>query len=105
MVNPFLSTGCELVALGTQDVMEWAVAQSLIQIHEVRIIIHAANQKLEKVTIPISDTTPRNNVFTFANRPNKSQKGSKAGNVQKQNTQLVNQLFLSLQSRPPQKQT
>ena len=41
-----------------------------------------------------------NKILTFANRPDVSMKGNKAGGLQKKNMTLVTQLFLSLQSRP-----
>ena len=59
-------------------------------------------------SIPRSDLTmwqflyqilKKNNVYTFSNRPDPHKKSCTVG-VQKQNTALIAQLFLSLQSRP-----
>ncbi len=99
--NPFLATDHELIALDTRAVMEHEVAMSLSQIHEVGQALHKeyVKARLEDVTVPLSDTIKRNSVLTFSNRPDPRKKGSKIG-IQKQNTLLVTQLFLSLQSRP-----
>ncbi|KAG1663357.1 Regulator of G-protein signaling 7 [Nymphon striatum] len=48
---------------------------------------------------PISDIISRNNMLTFANRPDPKIKGKNDRGVQKHNMTLVTQLFLSLQSR------
>jgi len=99
--NPFLATSQELVALDTQDVMEQAVATSLSQIRETGQALHAAYtmERLEKASTPVSDTITRNNLLTFANRPDHKKKGQKDSGIQRQNMTLITQLFLSLQSR------
>ena len=101
MGNHFLATGHELIALHTRAVMDPAVAISLSQIHEVGQALHEdyVNKRLDKVTVPLSDTIKRNNKLTFANRPDPHKKESKVG-ILKQNTMLITQLFLSLKSRP-----
>ena len=101
MGNPFLTTGNELIALDTRAVMEDAVAVSLSKIHEVGQALHEeyVNTRLDKITIPLSDTIKRNNRLTFDNRPDLRKKESKIG-IQKQNTVLITQLILSLKSRP-----
>jgi hypothetical protein len=104
--NPFSATGTEMFSLDTQTVMEPEVAISLSQIHIVGQSRHKVfvTERLEapppnKVQVPLSDTIPKNNVYTFANRPNTKQKQSK--NISpKQNLLLVTRMFLSLQSRP-----
>ena len=65
--NPFLTTNQELVALDTQIVMEEAVATSLSQIHETGQALHAeyVRKRLEKASIPVSDTIKRNNIMTL----------------------------------------
>ena len=100
--NPFLATSQELVALDTQNVMEQPVATSLSQIREAGQALHAAyvKERLENASVPISDTITRNNMLTFANRPDPKKKGRKDSGVQRHNMTLVTQLFLSLQSRP-----
>ena len=100
--NPFLATSQELVALDTQNVVEEAVANSLSQIHEAGQNLHAVYvlERLEKVSVPISDIINRNNMLTFANRPDSKKKGKKDSGLQRQNMTLITQLFLSLQSRP-----
>lgn len=99
--NPFLATNQEFEALDTHDVMENEVVASLSQIQEVGQALHEeyVKTRLDKGTVPISDTIKRNNVYTFSNRPDPRKKSSKVG-VQKHNTVLIIQLFLSLQSRP-----
>ena len=101
MGNPFLTTGNELIALDTRAEMEDAVAVSLSKIHEVGQALHEeyVNTRLDKITIPLSDTIKRNNRLTFDNRPDLRKKEIKIG-IQKQNTVLITQLFLSLKSRP-----
>ena len=56
-------------------------------------------QRLDNPLIPVSDTIPRQNIFTFASQPDLKKKTQNVG-VQRQNMTLVTQLFLSLQSRP-----
>lgn len=101
MGNPFLETSQELIALDTRAIMEHEVAVSLSQVQEVGKALHDeyVRTRLDHVTVPLSDTIRRNNVFTFSNRPDPRKKGSKVG-ILKQNTMLITQLFLSLQSRP-----
>ena len=99
--NPFLATGHELITLDTRAMMDDAVAVSLSKIHEVGQVLHKeyVNARLDKVTVPLSDTIKRNNMFTFANRLDPRKKESKVG-ILKHNTMLITQLSLSLQSRP-----
>ena len=99
--NPFLATGHELMMFDTRAVMDDAVAVSLSKIHEVGQALHKehVNARLDKVTVPLSDTIKRNNMFTFANRLDPRKKESKVG-ILKHNTTLITQLFLSLQPRP-----
>ena len=101
MGNPFLATGHELVALDTCDVMENEVAMSLSKITELGKTLHSeyVDTRLTNATVPVSHTIKRNNSFTFSNRPDTRKKGEKVGML-KQNTTLITQLFLSLQSRP-----
>ena len=74
--NPFLATGHEMIALDIRAVIEHALAVFLYQIHEVGKYIQEdyVNTRLDKVTVPLSDTIKRNNRLTFANRadPRKS---------------------------------
>ena len=69
--NPFVATSLELVALDTQNVMEESVVASLSEIREVGQTLHAAyvRERLEDSSVPISDIIKRNNMLTFANRP------------------------------------
>ena len=69
--NPFVATSLELVALDTQNVMEESVVASLSEILEVGQTLHAAyvRESLEDSSVPISDIIKRNNMLTFANRP------------------------------------
>ena len=101
MGNPFLATGHELVTLDTRAVMDDAVAVSLSKIHEVGQALHKeyVDTRVDKVTVPLSDTIKRNNMFTFANRLDPRKKKSKVG-ILKHNTMLITQLSFSLQSRP-----
>ena len=98
MGNPILATGHELITLDTRAVMDDAVAVSLSKIHEVGQALHTeyVNTRLDKVTVPMSDTIKRN-MFTFANRLDPRKKESKVG-ILKHNTMLITQLFLSLQA-------
>ena len=82
MGNPFLATGQQLLALNTQEVVEQEVATSLCKIRELGQAKHAdyVLQRLEKCTLPVSETILRNKILTFANRPD-SQKGRKASSV------------------------
>ena len=77
--NPFVATSLELVALDTQNVMEESVVASLSEIREVGQTLHAAyvRERLEDSSVQISDIIKRNNMLTFANRPElqKKQKG------------------------------
>jgi hypothetical protein len=102
MGKPFIATRQELVALDAQNVMEQVVVTSLSQIHAVGQTIHAAyvTERLENASVPISDTIKRNNMFTYANRPDPKRKGKKDTCTQKQNMTLITQHFLPLQSRP-----
>ncbi len=95
--NPFLDNSEELVTLVTRDVIEYQVSLSLIQYHEVGRALHAnyVKTRIEKAEVPISDIITHNNLFTFRNTPDFKKKTSKLG-TQKQNTQLITQLFLSL---------
>ena len=58
------------------------------------------NNSMDEVNVPLSQTIKRNNMLTFANRPDTKSKSVKNSGTQKHNTTLVTQLFLSLQSRP-----
>ncbi|KAL8561604.1 hypothetical protein ACOMHN_024839 [Nucella lapillus] len=101
--NPFLVTSHELIALDTHNVMEQAVTDSLSQIGETGQTLHAAYvmDRLEKASVSVTDSIKRNNMLTFANRPDPNKKkGTKDSGVQRQNMMLITQLFLSLQSRP-----
>ena len=100
--NPFGATSMELVALDTQNVMEESVVASLSEIRQVGQTLHAAyvRERLEDPYVPISDTIKRNNLLTFANRPELRKKSRKDVGVQRHNMILVTQLFLSLQPRP-----
>ena len=69
--------------------MELAVANSLSQIRECSLY----HRKIEKGFSTISDTIKRNNMLTFANRPNPKKKGTKDRSVQRQNMMLITQLF------------
>ena len=99
--NPFIATRQELVALDTQKNLEQVVVTSLSQTHAMGQALHTAyvTKRLEKASVPISDTISRNNMFTFANRLDRKRKGKKYNCTQKQNMTLITQLFLSLQSR------
>jgi len=98
--NPFLATGHELMMFDTRAVMDDGVTVSLSKSHEVGQALHKeyVNARLDKVTVPLSDTIKRNNMFTFANRLDPRKKESEVG-ILKRNTMLITQLFLSLQSR------
>ena len=100
--NPFLSMSDELVTLDTQTVMDPSVATSLSCIHKNGQALHSAfcKERLEQANVPLSQTIKRNNMLTFANRPDTKSKSMKNSGTQKHNTTLVTQLFLSLQSRP-----
>ena len=86
--------------LNTQNVMEHAIATSLSQIRETGQTLHEAYvmERLEKASVPVSDTIKRNNMLTFANRPDPKKKGTNDSGVQRQNKMLITQLFFSLQS-------
>ena len=81
--------------------MEPEVAASLSLMPAIGETLHAeyTTQRLDNPLIPVSDTIPRQNIFTFASRPDLKKKTQNVG-VQRQNMTLVTQLFLSLQSRP-----
>ena len=100
--NPFVAISLELVALDTQNVMEESVVASLSEIREVGQTLHAAyvRERLEDSSVPLSDIIKRNNILTFANRPELREKSRKDVGVQRHNMILITQLFLSLQSRP-----
>ena len=101
MGNPFLVKSNELVALDTQCVMEQAVVDSLFKIKEIGEELYKSyvKERLESTTVPLSDTIKRNNLLTFANRPDPKKKGKDSG-TKKHNMSLITQLFLSLQSYP-----
>ncbi len=69
--NTFVATSLELVALDTQNIMEESVVASFSEIREVGQTLHAAcvRERLEDSSVPISDIIKRNNMLTFANRP------------------------------------
>ena len=97
--NPFLTTGHELVALDTCDVMENVVAMSLSKITEVgKTHLEYVDTRLTNATVPVSHTIEIYRLFTFSNHPDTRKKGEKDG-MSKQVT-LITQLFISLQSRP-----
>ena len=83
--NPFLATGQELIVLDTQNVMEHAIATSLSQIGEAGQTLLAAyvTERLEKASVPVYDTFKRNNMLTFAHRPDPKKKGTKESGVQR----------------------
>ena len=76
MGNPSLAMSTGLVALDAQDVMEPEVAASLSPMPAVGETLHAkyTTQRLENPLIPVSDTIPRQNSFTFANLPDWNKK-------------------------------
>ena len=94
--NPF-GPGHELVALGTQAVMEQEVIRSLIRVHQLGEGLHAqyVAQTINQVTVPVSNTIRRNKILTFGNSPDLSKKGNNTSGVQKKNKTLITQLFLS----------
>ncbi|KAL8582187.1 hypothetical protein ACOMHN_004106 [Nucella lapillus] len=98
--NPF-DIGHELVALHTQKVMKDEVVESFAQLQNLGNHLHAkfVTQTLEQSTLPITSTLKRQNVLTFANRPDSKKKGGTSGSAQR-NSSLITKLFLSLQSRP-----
>ena len=102
MDNPFLTTSQEFIELDTQMIIEHAVATSLSQIREAGQTLHAAyvTERLEKAAVSISDRIKRNNILTFASRPDPKKKGLTHTGVQRQNMRLITQFFLSIQSRP-----
>ena len=69
--NPFVATSLELGALDTQNVMEESDVASLSEIREVGQTFHAAfvQERLDDSSVTISDIIKRNNMLTFANRP------------------------------------
>ena len=71
MSNPFLATSPELVALYTQYVMRPGIAASLSLIADRGEIsyVEYTTERLENPIIPVSDSFPYLNIFTFANRP------------------------------------
>ena len=81
MGNPCLVTGHELITLDTRAVMDDAVAASLYKIHEFDQALRKeyVNTRLDKVTVPLSDTIKRNNIFTFANRLDPERRKEKSG--------------------------
>ena len=105
MGNPFLATGHELVALETCDAMENVVAMSLSKITEVQGAVgktlHSeyVDTRLTNATVPVFRTIKRNRLFTFSNPPDTRMKAEKV-RMLKQNTILITQRFISLQSRP-----
>ena len=82
--------------------MEHVIVTSLYLIREAGQTLHAAYVKeiLEEASVPVSDTIKRNNILTFANRPDTTKKGTKGSGVQRQNMMLITQRFLLLHSRP-----
>ena len=100
--NPFVATSLELVAFDTQNVMAESVVASLSEIREVCQTLHAAyvRERLEDLSVPISDIIKRNNMLTFANRSELRKKSRRDVGVQRHNMSMVTQLFLSLQLRP-----
>ena len=82
--------------------MDEAVITCLSQILEAGQALHAAyvTERLENASVPLSATITRNNMLTFANRPDPKKKGRKDSGIQRHNMTLITQLFLSLQSRP-----
>ena len=77
--NPFLAKSQEPVALDTQLVFEQAVVTSLSEIHELGQTRHSAfvSERIANSSVPPSDTIKRNNVLTFAKRPDTKIKGNK----------------------------
>ena len=77
--NPFVATSLELGALDTQNVMEESVVASLSEIREVGQTFHAAfvRERLDDSSVTISDIIKRNNMLTFANRPELREKNQK----------------------------
>ena len=71
---------------------------SLSEIREVGQTFHAAyvRERLEDSSVPISDIIVRNNMLTFAIRPELREKPRKEVGIQRHNMILVTQLFLSL---------
>ena len=69
--NPFVATSLELGALDTQNVIEESVVASLSEIREVGQTFHAAffRERPDDSSVTISDIIKRNNMLTFANRP------------------------------------
>ena len=91
----FLETGKELIALYTRDVMEDEVVISLNRVEDVGKALHEAyvQARVGKATVPISNTIPRNAMYTFANRPTPGSKKDEKLGVRKNNSILVTQLF------------
>ena len=81
--------------------MDYAVAVSLSKIHAVgeALLKEYVNTRLDKISVPLSDTNKRNNMFIFGNRLDPRKKKNKVG-ILNHNTMLITQLFISLQSFP-----
>ena len=82
--------------------MEREVIRSLSRVHQLGEELHAQYvvQTINQVTVPVSNTIPRNKILTFGNRPDLRKKGNTTSGVQKKKRTLITQLFLSVQSRP-----
>ena len=65
--------------------MDQEVVTSLCKVHELGKDLHKqyVAQTLDKATVPVSNTIRRNNILTFANRPDSSKKGKKVSGTQK----------------------
>lgn len=61
--------------------MEQAVTDSLSQIGETGQTLHAAYvmDRLEKASVSVTDSIKRNNMLTFANRPDPNKKKGTKG--------------------------
>ena len=69
--NPFLDNTYDLATLGTRDVVEQAVTQSLITCYDKGKELHSKYviDRIEKAEVPFSNIIHKQNVLTFKNKP------------------------------------
>ena len=99
VVNPFKETGPELVTMDTGEVMDPVIVNCLREASNIgkAMFTEYVGDRTETCSKPLSDVTPRANLYTFSNRPHVDLKrgANKLGSATA-NVVLITKLFLSL---------
>ena len=102
VANPYLEQHGDLVNIVTGEIMDPLIAQSLRNMKELGDSQAAEfiQNVLESGTKAFTDTIPRNNFYTFQNRPAAKPTKKRKQSVIKNSTALVTRYYFAVKERP-----